>query len=82
MVTIYNFLSKIKKFNYEKIELEKSNTLKLSLMERDYQAQINQLKEKQRNELQEAKLIITEDIESKYQNMIVELKKAHKEEVI
>jgi len=82
LVTIYNFLSKIKKFNYEKIELEKSNTLKLSLMERDYQAQINQLKEKQRNELQEAKLIITEDIESKYQNMIVELKKAHKEEVI
>jgi len=36
--------------------------LKLSLLERDYQAQIKQLKEKHRNELQEAKLIITEEV--------------------
>jgi len=31
-------------------------------MERDYQAQMNQLKEKHRNELQETKLIITEEV--------------------
>jgi len=42
--------------------LEKANTLKLSLMERDYNAQMNQLKEKQRNELHEAKLMITEEV--------------------
>jgi len=34
-------------------------------MERDYKAQMNQLKEKQRNELQETKLMITEEVNIK-----------------